>query len=146
MITALVVFQVVICVLLVTLVLLQFGKGAEVGAVMGGGASQAIFSSSQSGNILSKLTTACAILFMLNSVALTTLKSREAKKSIFDNVAPIAAPLNNDAAKAAEAATAATTATTATDPKAAATTTTANQTATTTTATKDAAAPTAPKK
>lgn len=103
MITALVVFQIVICVLLVTLVLLQFGKGAEVGAVMGGGASQAIFSSSQSGNILSKLTTVCAILFMLNSVALTTLKSREAKKSIFDNVAPVAAPLNNDAAKAAEA-------------------------------------------
>ena len=72
MITALVVFQVVICILLITLVLLQFGKGAEVGAVMGGGSSQAIFSSSQSGNILSKMTTVVAILFMLNSVALTT--------------------------------------------------------------------------
>lgn len=105
MITALVVFQIVICIVLVTLVLLQFGKGAEVGAVMGGGASQAIFSSSQSGNILSKLTTVAAILFMINSVALTSLKSREAKKSIFDNVAPVAAPLNNDNLNAAAATT-----------------------------------------
>lgn len=128
MITALVVFQIVICVLLVTLVLLQFGKGAEVGAVMGGGASQAIFSSSQSGNILSKLTTVTAILFMLNSVALTSLKSREAKKSIFDNVAPVAAPLNNDAAKPAEAAPVAPATTTETTNNAAATTTATNTT------------------
>ena len=96
MITALVIFQVCVCVLLVALVLLQFGKGAEVGAIMGSGASQAVFSSSQGGNILTKATTACAILFMVNSIALTSLKSKEAKKSILDNEAPVARPLNND--------------------------------------------------
>ena len=96
MITMLVTLHVVICVLLVVTVLLQFGKGAEMGAVMGGGASQAVFSSSAKGNFLTKLTTILAIGFMVNSIVLTTLKSRDSKKSLFDNEAPVAAPLNSD--------------------------------------------------
>jgi preprotein translocase subunit SecG len=77
-------------------VLLQFGKGAEMGAVMGSGASQAVFSSSAKGNFLTKTTTILAIGFMVNSIVLTTIKSREAKRSLFDNEAPVAAPLNSD--------------------------------------------------
>lgn len=96
MITFLIVLHVVICVLLVVTVLLQFGKGAEMGAVMGGGASQAVFSSSAKGNFMTKLTTVLAVGFMINSIVLTTMKSREAKKSLFDNEAPVAAPLNSD--------------------------------------------------
>ncbi len=96
MITILIAIHVVICVLLVVTVLLQFGKGAEMGAVMGGGASQAVFSSSAKGNFMTKTTTVLAIGFMVNSIVLTTLKSREAKKSLFDNEAPVAAPLNSD--------------------------------------------------
>lgn len=98
MLTGLIVFHVVICILLTIVVLLQFGKGAEAGAMMGQGASQAVFTSSAQGNILSKSTTILAVLFMLNSIALTTLKSREAKDSLFDAEAPIAAPLNSDGA------------------------------------------------
>jgi preprotein translocase subunit SecG len=96
MVTFLIALHVLICVLLVATVLLQFGKGAELGAVMGGGASQAVFSSSAKGNFLTKTTTVLAIGFMVNSIVLTTIKSREAKKSLFDNEAPIAAPLNSD--------------------------------------------------
>ncbi len=96
MMTFLIVLHVIICVLLVVTVLLQFGKGAEMGAVMGGGASQAVFSSSAKGNFMTKLTSILAIGFMVNSIFLTTLKSREAKKSLFDNEAPVAAPLNSD--------------------------------------------------
>jgi preprotein translocase subunit SecG len=96
MITFLIAVHVVICVLLVITVLLQFGKGAEMGAIMGGGASQAVFSSSAKGNFMTKLTTALAIGFMVNSIVLTTLKSRESKRSLFDNEAPVAAPLNSD--------------------------------------------------
>ena len=92
----LIALHVVICVLLVVTVLLQFGKGAEMGAVMGGGASQAVFSSSAKGNFLTKTTTVLAIGFMVNSIVLTTIKSREAKRSILDDEAPIAAPLNSD--------------------------------------------------
>lgn len=97
MITFLIVLHVIICVLLVTSVLLQFGKGAEMGAIMGGGASQAVFSSSAKGNFMTKLTTILAMGFMINSIALTTLKSREAKRSLFDAEAPVAQPLNSDA-------------------------------------------------
>lgn len=96
MLTMLITLHVIICVLLVVTVLLQFGKGAEMGAVMGGGASQAVFSSSAKGNFLTKTTTVLAIGFMVNSIVLTTIKSRESKRSLFDNEAPIAAPLNSD--------------------------------------------------
>ena len=96
MVTMLIALHVVICVLLVITVLLQFGKGAEMGAVMGGGASQAVFSSSAKGNFLTKTTTVLAISFMINSIVLTTIKSRESKRSILDDEAPVAAPLNSD--------------------------------------------------
>jgi preprotein translocase subunit SecG len=96
MITFLIVLHVIICVLLVVAVLLQFGKGAEMGAVMSGGASQAVFSSSAKGNFMTKLTSILAIGFMVNSIVLTTVKSREAKRSLFDAEAPTAQPLNSD--------------------------------------------------
>lgn len=96
MVNALIVLHVIICVLLVVTVLLQFGKGAETGAIMGGGASQAVFSSSAKGNFMTKLTTILAIGFMVNSIILTTIKSRASRSSLFDNEAPVAAPLNSD--------------------------------------------------
>ena len=96
MITILITLHVVICVLLIVTVLLQFGKGAETGAIMGGGASQAVFSSSAKGNFMTKTTTILAVGFMINSIVLTTIKSRDAKRSLFDNEAPVAAPLNSD--------------------------------------------------
>lgn len=97
MLTTLIVLHVIICILLTVTVLLQFGKGAEMGAVMGGGgASQAVFTSSSKGNFFTKLTTVLAIGFMMNSIVLSTMKAREAKKSLFDGEAPVAAPLNSD--------------------------------------------------
>jgi preprotein translocase subunit SecG len=97
MVTAIIVFHVFVCVLLTIVVLLQFGKGAEVGAVMGSGASQSIISSSSKGNFFSKLTTVLAILFFINSIVLTTIKSQDARESILDDkVDPVAAPLNSD--------------------------------------------------
>ncbi len=105
MLTALMVFHVSVCVLLIITVLLQFGKGAEVGASMGSGSSQAIFTSSQRGNILSKTTTVLAILFAVTSITLTVIKSKSAKESVFDDEAPVAAPLNSDATAPAPATT-----------------------------------------
>jgi preprotein translocase subunit SecG len=58
------------CVFLIVVVLLQTGKGADMGAVFGGG-SQTLFGSSGAGNFLTKLTTATAITFMLTSLILT---------------------------------------------------------------------------
>jgi preprotein translocase subunit SecG len=95
MVTALVALHYIICFLLTLTVLLQFGKGAEAGAMMGSGSSQNIFTSSSKSNMFSKLTTVLAVLFMANSLALTVLKSGESKKSIFDSE-PVAMPLNTD--------------------------------------------------
>ena len=50
MLTGLIILHVVICILLTVVVLVQFGKGAEAGAMMGGGSSQAVFTSSAKGN------------------------------------------------------------------------------------------------
>ncbi|MBT4791517.1 MAG: preprotein translocase subunit SecG [Halobacteriovoraceae bacterium] len=96
MINGLIIFHIIVCILLTIVVLIQFGKGAEAGAMMGGGSSQAIFTSSAKGNFFTKMTTTLAIAFMVNSVALTILKSKDSQSSLFDGEAPIAAPLNSD--------------------------------------------------
>ena len=97
MLTTLIIVHVVICVLLTIVVLLQFGKGAEAGAMMGGGgASQAVFTSSAKGNFLTKMTTFLAIAFMVNSIVLTTMKSKSHQQSLFDTETPVAAPLSNE--------------------------------------------------
>ena len=106
MIDGLIILHVVICILLTIVVLLQFGKGAEAGAMMGSGSSQAIFTSSSKGNFFTKMTTGLAIAFMVNSIVLSTIKSKDSEKSQLDGEAPIAAPLNNDAAEEAKAITA----------------------------------------
>jgi len=88
--TLLVIVHVISCVFLVTVVLLQQGKGADVGAVFGG-SSQTLFGSSGAGNFLTKLTSAVAVVFMLTSLTLTYGVARQSTKSIFDD-APVTAP------------------------------------------------------
>jgi preprotein translocase subunit SecG len=66
--------HVIACVILVLVVLLQAGKGADMGAVFGG-ASSTIFGSSGAGNFLTRLTTGAAIVFMATSLALTYVGS-----------------------------------------------------------------------
>ena len=58
------------CLFLIVVVLLQTGKGADMGAVFGGG-SQTLFGSGGAGNFLTRLTTATAIVFMLTLLVLT---------------------------------------------------------------------------
>ena len=103
MLTGLIILHIVICILLTITVLLQFGKGAEAGAMMGQGASQAVFTSSAKGNFFTKLTTFLAIAFMVNSIILTTIKTKDSNESLFDDEAPVAAPLNSDAMGGAQA-------------------------------------------
>lgn len=61
--------HVVVCVMLILIVLLQTGKGAEMGAAFGG-STQTVFGSSGPAGFLNKLTTAVAILFMVTSLLL----------------------------------------------------------------------------
>jgi preprotein translocase subunit SecG len=59
------------------LVLLQHGKGADVGAAFGSGASGSLFGASGSANFLSRSTAVLAGLFFLTSLALTWIHGRQ---------------------------------------------------------------------
>jgi preprotein translocase subunit SecG len=103
------VLHVLACFVLIVVVLLQTGKGADIGAVFGG-SSQTIFGSSGAGNLLTRLTTWTAVLFMLTSLFLTWSSTRHLTTSIADTLPaeppPLAAPLEGDqAAPAGDAAT-----------------------------------------
>jgi len=86
--TLIVVVHVITCLFLILFVLLQAGKGAEVGATFGG-ISQTFFGS-QGGNILTKITTTLAFVFMITSIGLTIIQHRAITKSVMQDI-PVAA-------------------------------------------------------
>jgi preprotein translocase subunit SecG len=71
------------CLILVAVVLLQHGKGADIGSAFGGGASQTVFGSRGAGNFLTKLTAGAAVAFMLTSL---TLSYFSAPTSLLDEI------------------------------------------------------------
>ena len=64
------------------LVLLQHGKGADMGAAFGSGASGSLFGVSGSTNFLSKATAACITVFFITSLTLAYLASHRAGNSV----------------------------------------------------------------
>ncbi len=76
MVYFLVFVHVVVCLFLIGVVLLQQGKSADLAGAFGGQGSQTAFGPRGAANLLTKLTTYAAILFMLISIALTILLSR----------------------------------------------------------------------
>ena len=78
----LIVVHVAVCVALIMIVLLQTGKGADMGAAFGGGASQTLFGSTGASTFLSKATTVAAIVFMLTSLVLAYMSSHRTADSI----------------------------------------------------------------
>lgn len=89
-----IVVHILVCVALILIVLLQAGKGAEMGAAFGG-ASQTIFGSAGAMGFLSKLTTIAAVVFMITSLLLTFSSTRKASTVMKERPAPTApaAPL-----------------------------------------------------
>jgi preprotein translocase subunit SecG len=82
MFNAFAVIQIIICVLLVVVILLQEGKKG-MGAIFGGSSNSA-FGARGAGNLLTKITTVLAVLFMLNSVWLSYISS--SNRSVVDTV------------------------------------------------------------
>ena len=83
--------QVLSAALIVLLVLLQRGKGAEAGAGFGSGASGTVFGARGATTALSRATAVLAFIFMVNSLALAYLGTsavKEQQKTIFDEAAP----------------------------------------------------------
>jgi len=85
--------HVLVAVTLVGLVLLQHGKGADMGAAFGSGASGSLFGASGSANFLSRMTAVLAAVFFLSSMGLTFF-STKAK-------APAAKPMTEQSVPAA---------------------------------------------
>ncbi len=75
--------HVIVSAILITMVLLQKGKGADIGAAFGG-ASQTVFGPRGAQSFLAKLTTGAAIIFMFTSLglALTTSKNGSVMESV----------------------------------------------------------------
>jgi preprotein translocase subunit SecG len=75
--TLVLVIHVLAALALVGLILLQHGKGADVGAAFGSGASGSLFGSSGSANFLSRTTAVLAIVFFVTSLGLTYFSTRK---------------------------------------------------------------------
>ena len=91
MITLITILHIVVSIGLIFVVLLQTGKGADIGAVFGG-SSSTIFGSSGAGNFLTRLTTGMAIVFMMTSLTLGYFAGRKPSATIFDTRTPVAEP------------------------------------------------------
>ena len=96
------VLHVMVCLVLVIVVLLQHGKGADIGAVFGGGASSTVFGSRGAGNFLTKLTTASALIFMVTSMSLAYLANTSGTSDIFESKAAAAKPATAETSPAAD--------------------------------------------
>jgi preprotein translocase subunit SecG len=88
MLIAIAVIHVIATIALILIVLLQTGRGSEIGAAFGGGSSQTLFGSSGSSGFMTKLTTATVVIFMLTSLLLAYLYSH---KEYVAKTAPIKA-------------------------------------------------------
>jgi preprotein translocase subunit SecG len=94
---ALIILHVIMCLGIIGIVLLQSGKGADIGSAFGGAGSQAVFGSMGTPTIMSKLTGAIAVLFTITSFTLALLGGergtsviREPAPAPATGVAPVA--------------------------------------------------------
>jgi preprotein translocase subunit SecG len=105
MYTLLIILHILICLVLILIVLLQAGKGADMGAAFGG-SSQTVFGSSGAGTFLGKMTAGIAILFMITSLALTYTASHRSsslmdrsKRPVTGKTLPVTMPVTKPVTK-----------------------------------------------
>ena len=86
--------HVIVCAVLIVVVLLQHGKSADIAATFGGMGSQTAFGPRGTATVFSRLTTWCAIIFMLTSMTLDLHRPVCAvRSSVMDRVpTPVEAP------------------------------------------------------
>jgi preprotein translocase subunit SecG len=89
----LLILHVIVCLFLVGVVLLQQGKSADLAGAFGGQGSQTAFGPRGAANLLTRLTTWAAIIFMLTSIALTVVLSHSSSsRSVLSDVPGQTAP------------------------------------------------------
>ena len=87
MVILLVILHIIICLFLIGVVLIQQGKSADLAGAFGGQGSQTAFGPRGAANLLTKLTTWSAVLFMVTSIGLTILLSRASDRSVLSGTA-----------------------------------------------------------
>lgn len=85
--TIIAIIHVVVCLFLIVIVLLQHGKGADIGATFGGG--NTVFGSEGPVPLLNKVTTAAAIIFMITSISLAYLSAKSGTGSVMQDALPL---------------------------------------------------------
>jgi preprotein translocase subunit SecG len=93
MATLIVIVHLLACIALIAIVLLQTGKGAEMGAAFGG-ASQTLFGGSGGSSFMSKLTTGAAVVFMITCMLLSFMyrPGTRGGRSVMTEVPPVEQP------------------------------------------------------
>jgi len=86
----LVAVHIIVSVALIVIVLLQAGKGADLGATFGTGGSQSLFGAGGGTSFLGKLTAGAAIVFMITSLSLAYLSGKGGSSSIMPAKSPAA--------------------------------------------------------
>ena len=79
---AITILHVLVSIFMIAVVLLQSGKGAEMGASFGSSGSQSVFGAGGGTTFLSKMTTGAAVIFMLTSLTLAYLSGQPSSSSI----------------------------------------------------------------
>ena len=113
MIYLLIILHVIVSIALIAIVLLQSGKGAEMGASFGASGSQSVFGAGGGNTFMSKMTTGAAIIFMLTSLTLAYLSGKSGTSSIMSSrsaskaapqkqPAPLTPPVQGQTAKPAQ--------------------------------------------
>ena len=95
----LIVVYLLIAIAIVGLVLIQKGKGADMGASFGAGASATLFGSAGTGNFLTRTTTILGVLFFVISLVLANIGSKQISNDTFSNIGdgvPVATQEVND--------------------------------------------------
>jgi len=87
MTTLIAILHVLTSLFIIGVVLLQSGKGAEMGASFGSGGSQSVFGASGGGNFMTRITTAAAVIFMLTSLTLAYISGHAPGSTIMSSKA-----------------------------------------------------------
>lgn len=93
------IFHVAVAVAMIALVLVQHGKGADMGAAFGTGSAGSLFGSSGAANFLSRSTAVCATLFFLTSLGLTYNHAPKTGGGVMGDMKPVETPIKADSSK-----------------------------------------------
>lgn len=99
--TIVTVIHYIVCIFLIGVILLQAGKGADIGAAFGAGGSNTVFGARGPATFLNKLTIAAALIFLVTSITLAQMAKKDAGSSVVDSLPAQTAPAGTDTVPAA---------------------------------------------